>query len=467
MSNEPTPPIPPIWLLTGDLPTGPYDPAQVHAKLAAGEVTWQTPACPVGGSTWLPLVRLPGYGPPAAVPRRAAVPPPAPSAPLPSSKERVQIRTQTRISAAAPSRPLLPWNPAAIGWLGVLFMPPWAGVMAALNGRRLRSPTPIWLPLAIGFGYLAVDQVIGALIDSYLVCLMLYLGASWLLWWLVLRPQFASFSARLVAQPGATARWTWPAVAGAPLALVAFLGLVVAPLMPLEPRQVCERFNAAPSAHEAARYTTLNLVPALEALYAENDLGEPSDFELTDEAEAAPEFGGYLVGFRVAFVEAGQPVQMEGVYHLVNFTGEWKIEDLYFTTIDHQPLEAGIRLSTDYVALLRQPRPAPVDPGDPPQEDPAWSWQGPASAGGTQPVGPRWSSPSPGNEPRPETRGWSASESFLRGLVYSLVSRSQASGGKTLKQLVTGVVLAIGAGIASLWWKPKGGESSPGGDARA
>lgn len=54
---------PRYWLLTGEVPQGPFDVAQVHDKLALGEATWQTPACPVGGSTWLPLVQTPGLGP--------------------------------------------------------------------------------------------------------------------------------------------------------------------------------------------------------------------------------------------------------------------------------------------------------------------------------------------------------------------------------------------------------------------
>jgi hypothetical protein len=58
------------------VPAGPFNVAQIHAKLAAGDVTWQTLACPVGGSTWLPLVKVPGIGP--------VQPPPPESAPNPA-----------------------------------------------------------------------------------------------------------------------------------------------------------------------------------------------------------------------------------------------------------------------------------------------------------------------------------------------------------------------------------------------
>jgi hypothetical protein len=57
------PPADRFWLLTGEVPAGPFTATEVHAELAAGRATWQTPACPVGGSTWLPLVRTPGVGP--------------------------------------------------------------------------------------------------------------------------------------------------------------------------------------------------------------------------------------------------------------------------------------------------------------------------------------------------------------------------------------------------------------------
>lgn len=57
------PPPPAYWLLVGEVPTGPFSVAEVHARLAAGEATWQTPASPVGGAKWLPLVETPGIGP--------------------------------------------------------------------------------------------------------------------------------------------------------------------------------------------------------------------------------------------------------------------------------------------------------------------------------------------------------------------------------------------------------------------
>lgn len=56
-----------FWLLTGEVPSGPFSVAQIHAKLSAQEVTWETQACRVGAGTWRPLLRTPGSGPAASV----------------------------------------------------------------------------------------------------------------------------------------------------------------------------------------------------------------------------------------------------------------------------------------------------------------------------------------------------------------------------------------------------------------
>ena len=92
MASEPTATPRRYWLMTGSVPTGPFDVSQIHAKLAVGEASWETPGCPVGGGTWLPLVRLPGLGP-------TAVPTPTPHSPEPGPIGPV---------AAAPTGRLVP-----------------------------------------------------------------------------------------------------------------------------------------------------------------------------------------------------------------------------------------------------------------------------------------------------------------------------------------------------------------------
>src|SRR5437660_395649 len=90
------------WLLIGDVPSGPFDVGQVHAKLMAGEVSWQTQACPVGGSTWHPLVRVPGLGPVKPAPSeavRVALPAPA-REPLEAIPTPLPARPPSRASSA-------------------------------------------------------------------------------------------------------------------------------------------------------------------------------------------------------------------------------------------------------------------------------------------------------------------------------------------------------------------------------
>jgi hypothetical protein len=68
------------WLLVGSAPAGPFAIEQIHAKLAAGEITWQSRACRLGTIAWLPLVETPGLGPmpvPEEIPSVIPVPPTA------------------------------------------------------------------------------------------------------------------------------------------------------------------------------------------------------------------------------------------------------------------------------------------------------------------------------------------------------------------------------------------------------
>ena len=52
-----------FWLLTGEVPNGPFTASQIHVELVEGRATWQTPACCVGDGKWLSLVQMPGIGP--------------------------------------------------------------------------------------------------------------------------------------------------------------------------------------------------------------------------------------------------------------------------------------------------------------------------------------------------------------------------------------------------------------------
>jgi hypothetical protein len=112
------------WLLIGNAPAGPFSADQLNFKLLAGEITWQALACPVGGTTWLPLAQLPGLGP-TAVPVQAVqnVPPPPP-APVLATVVSTATATSAPPPTAAPvvagndtTQSPLPWSPAVIAWL--------------------------------------------------------------------------------------------------------------------------------------------------------------------------------------------------------------------------------------------------------------------------------------------------------------------------------------------------------------
>lgn len=91
MSDDPTP-TPRYWLIAGATPSGPFTADDVHARLADGIATWDTPACVVGGNEWLPLLRMPGFGPVADP--AASVPPnaPAPAVTPPASAQSAADR---------------------------------------------------------------------------------------------------------------------------------------------------------------------------------------------------------------------------------------------------------------------------------------------------------------------------------------------------------------------------------------
>jgi hypothetical protein len=113
------PSVPPsserFWLLTGEVPSGPFTVDQVHAKIASGDATWQTPACAVGGSNWLPVVRTPGLGPvaaeakpPAGEGAESAAPKPLPAPPEPATAPQNVGRTSPPPLPFTPSPPSVP-----------------------------------------------------------------------------------------------------------------------------------------------------------------------------------------------------------------------------------------------------------------------------------------------------------------------------------------------------------------------
>ncbi len=290
------------WLLSGSTPSGPFTVEQVHAKLAAGEITWETQACPLGSSTWLPLVRTPGLGPtPAPTDIPAAIPVP------PTSRQEKPPRSSTQDIPTATSA-----LPDAV----------------TANPRRLPPGLPI-------------QEVLRASL-----------------------PVAAGGSA--MVQPAGPSPGPAPAPQ-APNWVGAVVGIVVLALLgwgayewlrPLTPREVCDRFDKAKTAKEAFPYCTLNLHPAVEALYRQQTPDSPDDkYEYTQEGDAPANVGGYFVGVRAQFYvpEERRRVQIDGVFHLIKSDG-WKIEDMYFFSVDRQPLPEPISIARDYPVLLGQQR---------------------------------------------------------------------------------------------------------------
>lgn len=312
------------WLSEQGKTSGPYSEAYILTGLKTQTLSSQTFACPVGGQEWKRLCEWPQFV--AACP--LAAPPPFPG--------------------ELPANP--PWNPRTIAWLGLLFSPVWSGIMAAINGRRLQTNLLWWRPIGIGVGATVLDILVQVLwIDSFFVELVLYLSTLGLIWYLDLRPQYEFFD-RQRATISMQANWLWPSLAGSPIALLVLFGFFVCPFIPEGPRQVCERFIAADSLEEAKQSTTPKLWPALTALFSQKlDTNDKDRFDLTDEAEAPPAVGGYLVGYRLSIEPKGEPLSMiEGCFLLKKVDGVWKIEDWYYTSINGQPLPEPVSFVENY-----------------------------------------------------------------------------------------------------------------------
>jgi hypothetical protein len=148
-------PEPAFWLLIGDTPTA-VSLAAVQEKLAAGELTWDTRACPVGGSAWLPLRQIAGLAPTLSPTETG----PTGKRPLPVAKLLPPLDDDGL--AKDEQQPSLEQSPAPVGYqavpwyrrsavmsafvlLGFCLFPPllWAACLVCLTGgvfyRRVRK----------------------------------------------------------------------------------------------------------------------------------------------------------------------------------------------------------------------------------------------------------------------------------------------------------------------------------------
>jgi len=117
------PPDDRYWLLTGDAPTGPFTVAEVLARLAGGDLAWDTRACPVGRSEWRPLVQTPGIGPVAPAPPADT---PAPPAVATAGPTPVSAPAEAYAATAGPT------SAPATGTVPRSGTTPWLAVVAVL-----------------------------------------------------------------------------------------------------------------------------------------------------------------------------------------------------------------------------------------------------------------------------------------------------------------------------------------------
>lgn len=240
--------------------------------------------------------------------------------------------------------------------------------MAAVNAGRVGRGADWWVGAAAAVVSIPLGFVPDLVWDypSYWLYAAVDLTLVGLLWAVALRPQASAYDAWAEARPtGPQAGWAVPLVAGSPLALLTVFAYGVAAFIPAEPREVCDRFGHARTAAEAKAYATANFGPAIDALFLADDEGSEVTFELTDEAPAPPDIGGYLVAYRSIVpsdVPGGPAVHLDGVFHLVDFGGEWKIEDVYVTAIDGRELDRWISFARDYRQFLPAPA-AAANPG--------------------------------------------------------------------------------------------------------
>lgn len=273
--------------------------------------------------------------------------PPGSAAPSPSS----QIASGYAQRDDSSEKPA--WNPAWIAWLGLLFTPLWTAIMAAVNARRLGMDAPWYRPVGIVAAWIVMDELVAYWVGESWWYSILSLAANlFVLWAVDLEPQIQVYRARQRPSAGA---WG-PCLAGAPLGLLTILALVIAPLLPLQPRQVCERLMQADSEAEIKKYATPRLWPAMSAALKLDD-DTPKEFELTNEAEVAAEYGGgHLVGYAAVFTTPQGKSTMEGELQLIETGDEWKVNEMLVTAIDGETLNTPFAFSSSYQQVLQAQR---------------------------------------------------------------------------------------------------------------
>ncbi len=125
----------------------------------------------------------------------------------------------------------------------------------------------------------------------------------------------------------------------------------------MSPQQVCHAFFAAKNVTEAKKYATPNLYAAVDLVMSQPDFASESNenLELSTEQPAPTQAGGgYYVGYRVHYKEAGTLLTFQGVFHVLDQSG-WKVHDWYIFSMNGQAIEPPLSLAREY-EFFRDPK---------------------------------------------------------------------------------------------------------------
>lgn len=328
---------------------GPFTGVEITKLVACGKLDREMPIHDQEGSLYA-AGQVPSETTPLTPP-----PPPLPAPPVPPQN-----------SANRQSKP--PWNPALLGVLGLLFTPLWAGVMTALNARRVGlSRTMDWRWLALGIGWMVADILLTMTPwNFYLTHLAFYATTTGLLWYFAVRPQYEQYtfdSALEFSRPS----WTIPVVTGLPPAVLVIFLVVVVPLLPDSPREVCENMLAASDENRSeylseelhVHETDINRI--VQKIVGDCTLTEGYLLSARDMATLEIDEGCF-VNFEMQCLSNTQEATCAGFFHLVSQQKRWKIEEMYFTEIAGEEQEYSFALS-QFAKDIREilDPPAPVE----------------------------------------------------------------------------------------------------------
>lgn len=170
-----------------------------------------------------------------------------------------------------------------------------------------------------------------------------------LLWYFALRSQFEQYQSRFASE-SSSAPWTIPVVAGLPMAVLVTFLVVVVPLLPDSPREVCVKMLDASGEDrneflsEEFRKHRKDVDWITEKIVGDCTLTEGYRFSATEMAKSG--FAeGCFVEFEMKHKSKSKVTTSGGFFHLVSQQKRWKIQEMYFTQIAGHEQEGPVPLS--------------------------------------------------------------------------------------------------------------------------